>query len=109
MRGTPSSLTFSFSRDREAFSVRRAPAGVELLTTARPRVVVVQHAPGRARLDDEDRFGLRLLERHLRAVELLSRARVVAVAVRIPRAAPIRMPLRRSPRFGRDSDSSRRM
>ncbi len=56
-------------------------AGVELLTTARPRVVVVQHAPGRARLDDEDRFGLRLLERHLRAVELLSRARVVAVAV----------------------------
>lgn len=57
------------------------PSGLELLTTARPRAIVMQHAPTHASNAGEDRFGMLTLERHIRAAELLSDAPVVAITL----------------------------
>ncbi len=57
------------------------PSGLELLTTARPCAVVMQHAPTHSRLDEGDRFGAATLERHIRTAELLSGSPVVAITL----------------------------
>ncbi|MGB5035229.1 MAG: DUF1611 domain-containing protein [Blastocatellia bacterium] len=57
------------------------PSGLELLTTARPSAIVMQHAPTHSSLEADDRFGMRTLERHIRTAELLSGAPVVAITL----------------------------
>ena len=57
------------------------PSGLELLTTAGPSAVVMQHAPTHPSLDSGDRYGARTLERHIRTAELLSGAPVVAITL----------------------------
>lgn len=56
-------------------------AGIELLLTAKPDAVVMQHALTRGHSSESDRYGLDALERHVRAAELLSGAPVVAIAL----------------------------
>ena len=58
-----------------------APNGLELLTTARPSAIVMQHAPLRSEFYEGDRFGLEALERHIRVCELLSGSEVVAITL----------------------------
>lgn len=57
------------------------PSGLELLTTAQPKAIVMQHAPTHSSLEADDRFGLQTLERHIRAAELLAGAPVVAITL----------------------------
>lgn len=57
------------------------PSGIELLTTGRPDVIVMQHAPTRVGAASDDRFGLERLERHIRAAELLAANPVVAITL----------------------------
>lgn len=64
------------------------PSGLELLTTARPCAVVMQHAPTHSRLDPEDRFGAKSLERHIRTAELLSGSPVVAITLNPEGSSP---------------------
>lgn len=64
------------------------PSGLELLTTAQPRAVVMQHAPTHVSLDPDDRFGTRTLERHIRTAELLSSAPVVAITLNPEGSSP---------------------
>jgi uncharacterized NAD-dependent epimerase/dehydratase family protein len=56
-------------------------AGVEILTTARPDALVMQHAPTRLPLATAERFGVDALDRHIRVAELLAGAPVVAIAL----------------------------
>lgn len=65
-----------------------SPSGLELLTTARPCAVVMQHAPTHASLDGSDRYGLRTLERHISAAELLSGSPVVAITLNPEGSSP---------------------
>ena len=58
-----------------------APSGLELLTTARPNAIVMQHAPLRSEYYDGDQFGLDALDRHIRVCELLSGSPVIAITV----------------------------
>jgi uncharacterized NAD-dependent epimerase/dehydratase family protein len=60
---------------------RSKPSGVELLTTARPDAIVMQHAPTHPSLPASDRFGIETLERNIRVAELLSCREVVAIAL----------------------------
>jgi uncharacterized NAD-dependent epimerase/dehydratase family protein len=60
---------------------RAHPAGAELLTTARPDAIVMQHAPMPASSSAADRFGITTLGRHIRAAELLSDSPVVAITL----------------------------
>lgn len=60
---------------------RANPSGLELLTTARPDAIVMQHAPTHSSIAADDPYGIGTLERHIRVAELLSGARVVAITV----------------------------
>jgi uncharacterized NAD-dependent epimerase/dehydratase family protein len=64
------------------------PSGVELLTTANPDAIVMQHAPARATPAAADRFGIDQLYLHLRVSELLASSPVVAIAVNPEGCAP---------------------
>jgi uncharacterized NAD-dependent epimerase/dehydratase family protein len=57
------------------------PTGLELLTTARPDAVVMQHAPFQRDFGESDRFGLATLDRHIRVCELLSGKPVIAITM----------------------------
>jgi uncharacterized NAD-dependent epimerase/dehydratase family protein len=64
------------------------PSGTELLTTARPDAVVMQHAPTHTGLEASDRYGVEALDRHIRVAELLSGSRVVAITLSPEGSAP---------------------
>jgi uncharacterized NAD-dependent epimerase/dehydratase family protein len=57
------------------------PGGMELLAAGRPHVVVVQHAPARTHYDGFPGHPLHPLELQIRAIELLSERKVVAVTI----------------------------
>lgn len=57
------------------------PSGLNLLTTARPDAIVMQHAPVHVSLAESDRFGLATLQRHMQIAELLSGSPVVAITL----------------------------
>jgi uncharacterized NAD-dependent epimerase/dehydratase family protein len=57
------------------------PGGFELLAAGRARCVVMQHAPARREYDGFPGFAMDPLEKQIAAVELISRAKVVAVTV----------------------------
>ena len=57
------------------------PSGLELLTTARPDAIVMQHALVHSSLPADDPFGAETLDRHIRAAELLSGSPVVAITL----------------------------
>lgn len=56
------------------------PAGLALLTTARPSAIVMQHAPMHHAFAD-DEYGLASLERHVRVAELLAGCPVVGITL----------------------------
>jgi uncharacterized NAD-dependent epimerase/dehydratase family protein len=56
------------------------PTGIELLTTARPSAIVMQHAPMYYG-GDGDRYGIDALDHHIRVAELISGAPVVAITL----------------------------
>lgn len=60
---------------------RSNPSGYELLTTARPDVVVMQHALAHSSYLTSDAFGAETLERHIRIAEALAGSPVVAITV----------------------------
>ena len=64
------------------------PSGVELLTTARPDAIIMQHALEHASLPADDPCGIKTLERHIRIAELLSESPVVAITVNPESASP---------------------
>jgi uncharacterized NAD-dependent epimerase/dehydratase family protein len=57
------------------------PGGMELLAAGRPHVVVLQHAPARKHYDGFPEHPLHPVEKQIRAIELLSERRVVAVTL----------------------------
>ncbi len=57
------------------------PTGIALLTTARPSLIVIQHAPAHEAFDTADAFGEKALAQHIKAVEAVSQSPVVAVAL----------------------------
>jgi uncharacterized NAD-dependent epimerase/dehydratase family protein len=57
------------------------PGGFEILAAGRPDVVVLQHAPARKEYDGFPGYPIQDLTTQIRAVELLSRKPVVAVAI----------------------------
>ncbi len=57
------------------------PGGFEILAAARPRAVILQHAPGRRCYDGFPAFPLHPLERQLRAVEIVGDRPVAAIAL----------------------------
>jgi uncharacterized NAD-dependent epimerase/dehydratase family protein len=57
------------------------PGGFELLAAGRARCAVMQHAPARREYDGFPGFAMDPLEKQIAAVELVSRAKVVAVTV----------------------------
>ncbi|MBK6427787.1 MAG: DUF1611 domain-containing protein [Blastocatellia bacterium] len=57
------------------------PCDLELLTTARPDAVVLQHAPAHESISAEDTFGLAVLSRHMRVLEAVTQRPVVAVSL----------------------------
>jgi uncharacterized NAD-dependent epimerase/dehydratase family protein len=57
------------------------PSGIELLTTARPDAIVMQHAIQHEDHAVDDPFGAETLEQHIRVAELLSGSRVVAITL----------------------------
>jgi uncharacterized NAD-dependent epimerase/dehydratase family protein len=57
------------------------PGGFEILAAARPESIVMQHAPARGEYDGFPGCTLDPLEKQIRAVELISGRKVVAVAV----------------------------
>ncbi len=58
-----------------------APGGFEILAAARPRGVILQHAPSRKTYADYPDYPLAPPEVHIQAIESLYRARVVALAL----------------------------
>jgi uncharacterized NAD-dependent epimerase/dehydratase family protein len=54
---------------------------MELLAAGRPQVVVLQHAPARKFYDGFPKHPLHSLEKQIRAIEVLSERRVVAVTI----------------------------
>ena len=68
------------------------PGGFELLAAGRPHVVVLQHAPARREYDGFPGFPLHPLSEQIRAVELLSGRRVVAITVNHEGLAPDEIP-----------------
>lgn len=60
---------------------RAHPADLELLTTARPDAVILQHAPLHESFSPDDVFGVKSVERHIKAIEALADKRVVALAL----------------------------
>lgn len=54
---------------------------LELLTTARPDAVVLQHAPAHESIPADDPFGLAVLLRHMRVVEAITQRPIVAVSL----------------------------
>lgn len=57
------------------------PGGLEILAAARPDAVIMQHAPARNVYDGFDAFPLHPLERQLKAIEILSDARIAAITL----------------------------
>lgn len=57
------------------------PTGLVLLTTARPDLVILQHAPTHESFAAGDRLGVAALGRHVRAVESVAGCPVAAVAL----------------------------
>lgn len=57
------------------------PGGYEILAGAQPQAVIFQHVPTRKAHDGFPQFPIPPLERQIRAIEAVSDARVVAVAV----------------------------
>ena len=57
------------------------PGGFEILSAARPDVVVLQHAPARTDYDGFSGFTIQPLEVQIRAIELVSSRPVVAVTI----------------------------
>ncbi len=68
------------------------PGGFELLAAGRPDVVVLQHAPTRVEYDGFPGYPLHPLEEQIRAVEMLSGKKVVAVTVNHEGLAPAEVP-----------------
>ena len=60
---------------------RANPSGLELLTTARPDAIVMQHAPTHPSIAPDDPYGIDTLGRHIRAAELLSGSKVAAITI----------------------------
>jgi len=57
------------------------PGGFEILAAGRPDVVIMQHAPGRKDYDGFPGYPIHPLDAQIRAVEMISGKRVVAVTV----------------------------
>jgi uncharacterized NAD-dependent epimerase/dehydratase family protein len=57
------------------------PGGFEILAAARPRSVVLQHAPARVEYDGFPGFRMHPVERQIEALELVSERPVVAITV----------------------------
>ena len=57
------------------------PGGFEIMAAARPDVIVLQHAPGRAEYDGFPGYPLHPLEIQIQAIELISGRPVVAVTI----------------------------
>lgn len=60
---------------------RQKPTGLELLTTAAPDLIVLQHAPAHAEFGGVDPLGLACVERHVEAVAAIAGCPVIAVAL----------------------------
>ncbi len=57
------------------------PGGLELLSTGRPHAIILQHAPAREHYDGYPQYRMHPLKQQIRAVEILSGKRVVAVTI----------------------------
>lgn len=57
------------------------PGGYEILAACRPEVAVVQHAPARTEYDGFPGFPIEPLAHQIRIIEMVSKARVVAVTL----------------------------
>lgn len=57
------------------------PGGFEILAACRPHIVVMQHAPARKEYDGFPGFPIAPLEKQIRAVELVSNAKVIGVTI----------------------------
>jgi len=57
------------------------PGGFEILAAGRPDIVVIQHAPARKEYDGFPGYPLHPLDEQIKAIELLSGKKVVAVAI----------------------------
>jgi uncharacterized NAD-dependent epimerase/dehydratase family protein len=57
------------------------PGGFEILAAARPRGVVLQHAPARAEYDGFPGYAVPAVERHIAAIEMISAARVIGITL----------------------------
>ena len=57
------------------------PGGFELLAAGRPDIVILQHAPARLEYDGFPGYPLHPIEHQIRAIEVLSGKKVVAIAV----------------------------
>jgi uncharacterized NAD-dependent epimerase/dehydratase family protein len=68
------------------------PGGLEILAACRPEVIVLQHAPGRPEYDGFPGYPIEPIEHQIRCLELLSRAKVVAVTVNHEGLSPDQVP-----------------
>lgn len=68
------------------------PGGFELIAAGRPDVVIMQHAPTRREYDGFPGYVLHPVEDQIRAVEMLSGKKVVAVTVNHEGLAPAEIP-----------------
>ena len=57
------------------------PGGFEILAAARPDCVILQHAPARAEYDGFPGYPIQPLEHQIRAIEVISGRKVIAVTV----------------------------
>jgi uncharacterized NAD-dependent epimerase/dehydratase family protein len=57
------------------------PGGFEILAAGRPDLVILQHAPGRRDYDGFPGYPIHPLEKQIKAIELLSERRVVAITL----------------------------
>lgn len=57
------------------------PGSYEIIGACRPKYVVLQHAPARLFYDGFEQFRIPPLDRYIRAIELISEAKVIAISV----------------------------
>lgn len=57
------------------------PGSYEIIGACRPRYVILQHAPARLYYDGFEQFKIPPLERYIRAIELISDAKVIAISI----------------------------
>ncbi len=57
------------------------PGGFEILAAGRPDLVILQHAPKRAEYDGFPGFALHSLEEQIRAIEIISGKKVIAITL----------------------------